>query len=94
MTEPAALAATLRTLADLIDSGAPVTIDVEPEVIGRAAKTTVTVWALEQPPAPPEPQWCERLIPEYSRPDRLCRQMLRPDGTCPREHEHRRAVRW
>lgn len=54
MTSPelskTALAQMLRTLADRVDSGADVfEVSMETENIGRASKTTITLWALPNP---------------------------------------------
>jgi hypothetical protein len=88
----------LRKLADLVDDGGPVSsVDIETERVGHMVKTSVVIWsvvpgAIEEPP---RVQWCDRLIPHFGAPDTLCRQMLRDDGTCPREIAHRvSARRW
>lgn len=84
-----ALAEALRNLADLVDSGVPMTIDIEPEQVGRAAKTTITIWALETPGTPPAPVslWCK--APRGDMPGRRCNTLLRAhDGSCPQASRH------
>lgn len=86
------LAEMLRALLSEVDGDASARVTLEREEVGHAVKTTITVWTLDRPPAPAV-QWCDRLIPNARRPDTLCGAMLLPDGRCPREVQHQRAVR-
>jgi hypothetical protein len=87
----------LRKLADLVDDGGSVSsVDIETERVGHMVKTSVVLWSVapDAVPTPPQVRWCDRLIPHFGAPDTLCRQMLREDGTCPREAAHRMARQW
>ena len=89
------IAESLRKLADLVDDGGSVSsVDIETERIGHMVKTSVVLWSVAPDATPPQVRWCDRLIPHFGAPDTLCRQMLRDDGTCPREIAHRKVVRW
>jgi hypothetical protein len=92
------IAESLRKLADLVDDGGSVSsVDIETERVGHMVKTSVVLWSVapDAVPVMRQVQWCDRLIPHFGAPDTLCRQMLRDDGTCPREIAHRvSARRW
>lgn len=91
------IAESLRTLAALVEHGGSVSsADIETERVGHMIKTSVVLWSVAPDAVPvlQQVRWCERLIPHANGPDTLCRQMLRADGTCPREIAHRRAARW
>jgi hypothetical protein len=94
--EPSPVAATLRKLADVVEGNPAITACVDTETVGRMVKTSVVIWSVapDAVPTPPQVRWCDRLIPHFGAPDTLCRQMLREDGTCPREAAHRMARQW
>lgn len=84
MTHPAlstaALAQMLRTLADRVDSGADVfEVSMETENIGRASKTTITLWALPRPT--PEDAELHRRTVHLTDVSRMC-------GICPVDQPH------